>query len=61
MNIDGLNTKYEVDNHLQQLSELRDVLNDSVREFINFPESNTSFIAELLITGMDVTGLNAFK
>ncbi len=41
MNIDGLNTKYEVDNHLQQLSELRDVLNDSVREFINFPESNS--------------------
>ena len=38
LNIDGLNTKYEVDNHLQQLSELRDVLNDSVREFINFPE-----------------------
>jgi glycine betaine/proline transport system permease protein len=41
LNIDGLNTKYEVDNHLQQLSELRDVLNDSVREFINFPESNS--------------------
>jgi len=40
MNIDGLNTKYEVDNHLQQLSELRDVLNDSVKEFINLPESN---------------------
>ena len=41
MNIDGLNTKYEVDNHLQQLSDLRDTLNDSVREFINFPESNS--------------------
>ena len=41
MNIDGLNTKYEVDNHLQQLSDLRDILNDSVREFINFPESNS--------------------
>jgi glycine betaine/proline transport system permease protein len=41
LNIDGLNTKYEVDNHLQQLSELRDVLNDSVREFINLPESNS--------------------
>ena len=41
MNIDGLNTKYAVDNHLQQLSDLRDILNDSVREFINFPESNS--------------------
>ena len=41
MNIDGLNTKYEVDNHLQQLSDLRDILNDSVREFINFHESNS--------------------
>ena len=41
MNIDRLNTKYEVDNHLQQLSDLRDILNDSVREFINFPESNS--------------------
>ena len=41
MNIDGLNTKYAVDNHLQQLSDLRDTLNDSVREFINFPESNS--------------------
>jgi len=41
LNIDGLNNKYEVDNHLQQLSDLRDVLNDSVREFINFPESNS--------------------
>ena len=41
INIDGLSTKYAVDNHLQQLSDLRDILNDSVREFINFPESNS--------------------
>lgn len=40
LNIDSLDTKYEVDAHLEQLSELRDVLNDSVKEFINFPESN---------------------
>ena len=40
LNIDSLDTKYEVDAHLEQLSELRDVLNDSVKEFINLPESN---------------------
>ena len=39
-NVDGLSTKYEVDAHLEQLSELRDILNDSVKEFINFSGSN---------------------
>ena len=40
LNIDSLDTKYEVDAPLEQLSELREVLNDSVKEFINLPESN---------------------
>ncbi len=40
LNVDSLNSKYEIDAHLEQLTELRDVLNDSVKEYINFPESN---------------------